>query len=151
MNVHRPSRSCTLAEPLAGLLLCLPLAAQAQFAESVKTYVPHQRNVSQTVRAADFDRDGDLDLLQGNSHIVAGEQMRLLRNDGTGTFADVTQTHLPVGVWHTNGLAIGARFLNRRDQTMVKRWLNLYSNPEGLWSRRYCKPLSLWPGPVNWE
>lgn len=39
----------------------------------------------------DVDRDGDLDLLEGDD----GQPLRLLRNDGTGRFTDVTATHMP--------------------------------------------------------
>ncbi len=94
------------------LLLGLSLAAaaapaQQQFAETVKDYLPLLRDYSRVVRAADFDKDGDLDLLLGNNLIVAGAQNRLMRNDGGGKFTDVTATHLPVGLWHTHSLAIG--------------------------------------------
>jgi hypothetical protein len=40
---------------------------------------------------ADVDRDGDLDVLVD----TASGPDRLLRNNGSGTFTDVTQTHLP--------------------------------------------------------
>jgi len=88
-------------------LLVSPAALAQQFAESVKTYLPLVRDYSRAVRAFDADGDGDQDLLFGTSEIVAGAQNRLLRNDGGGTFTDVTATHLPVGLWHTMGLAAG--------------------------------------------
>jgi hypothetical protein len=96
-----------LAAALASLAFALPLGAQPQFFESVRTHMPLLRDTSRTVRAADFDRDGDRDLLLGNNEIVGGGQNRLLLNDGKGNFTDVTATHLPVGLWHTHGFAIG--------------------------------------------
>jgi hypothetical protein len=92
---------------LLTLVFALPLAAQTQFAESHKTHVPQRRDTSRTVRAADFDGDGDRDLLFGNSDIIGGAQNTLLRNNGAGDFTDVTATHLPAGLWHTSGLAVG--------------------------------------------
>ncbi|MBK8096174.1 MAG: VCBS repeat-containing protein [Planctomycetes bacterium] len=83
-----------------------PLAAQRQFAESVKTYLPPVRDASRSIVAADLDGDGDRDLLVGNNEIVAGAQDRLLRNDGQGTFADVTAAALPPGLWFTNGMDV---------------------------------------------
>jgi hypothetical protein len=52
-----------------------------------------------TVTAADFDADGDMDLFVG-SRVLAREYGRiptshLLRNDGTGRFADVTESVAP--------------------------------------------------------
>jgi hypothetical protein len=49
---------------------------------------------------ADFDNDGDLDLYNGSF-----EQNRLYRNDGTGSFTDVTfAAGLPVRAWPTRAV-----------------------------------------------
>lgn len=50
------------------------------------------------VDLADIDGDGDLDILYGNVQAFvdgALRQNRLLLNDGTGNFTDITTTHLP--------------------------------------------------------
>lgn len=92
---------------LLPLALTTSLLAQAQFAESVKTYVPATRDNSRAVRAVDVDGDGDKDLLVGNGPIITGAQNKLLLNDGSGRFVDATATHLPAGLWNTLGLAVG--------------------------------------------
>jgi RHS repeat-associated protein len=51
----------------------------------------------------DVDGDGALDLVLAN----AAGQNRLLRNDGTGHFTDVTATHLPAQAAVSVGLALG--------------------------------------------
>ena len=93
---------------LSGLVgLAQPLLAQRQFAETVKTYLPFARDSSRSITAADLDGDGDRDLLVGNNEIIAGAQNKLLQNDGHGVFTDVTASHLPSGLWSSDGIAIG--------------------------------------------
>ncbi len=63
------------------------------------------------VDAADIDGDGDLDILFGNVQAFvpdAERQNRLLLNDGTGYFTDITFTHLP----QDNNRCFGISFLD---------------------------------------
>ena len=64
---------------------------------------------SSCVAAGDVDGDGDQDLVIGNigNGFPNGEQNRLWLNDGTGTFTDVTGTHLPVRLDTTMDLELG--------------------------------------------
>ncbi len=48
------------------------------------------------IELADFDGDGDLDLLLGTDWFFGPQPDLLLLNDGSGTFQDVTATHLNV-------------------------------------------------------
>lgn len=59
-----------------------------------------------SVAAADFDRDGDIDLLFGRGLLGQGLQNQLLLNDGNGFFTDVTATHLPGDQLATAGMAV---------------------------------------------
>ena len=65
------------------------------------------------VALADVDGDNDLDIVAGrlyrniNSSYDAGLQNLLLTNNGTGTFTDVTATHMPSDSEPTHALALG--------------------------------------------
>ena len=52
---------------------------------------------------ADYDNDGDLDLVAAN----VGQPSRLYLNNGTGTFTDVTASHMPVDSDNTQSVALG--------------------------------------------
>ncbi|MEM7205605.1 MAG: VCBS repeat-containing protein [Planctomycetota bacterium] len=65
---------------------------------------------------SDFDGDGDLDVVFVNGtanpfypypYGAGTSQNRLLLNDGSGTFADATMTHLPVDDTPSHGVAAG--------------------------------------------
>ncbi len=56
----------------------------------------------------DVDGDGDLDIVCGTNRLFTyTPQDRLLLNDGTGVFRDVTATHLPPGYYATADIAFG--------------------------------------------
>ena len=72
---------------------------RGSFSKATNALPPAMRENGGTVTAADFDADGDIDLFVG-SRVVAREYGRipashLLRNDGTGRFADVTDSVAP--------------------------------------------------------
>jgi len=58
------------------------------------------------VALADVDGDGDLDAFVGNGGLIE-RQNRLLLNVGTGTFVDVTATHVPAFLDATRSIALG--------------------------------------------
>ncbi len=62
-------------------------------------YLPNESASGSRVVAADYDRDGDVDLFVGGRSVPwsygTNPQSMLLRNDGTGHFRDVTATLAP--------------------------------------------------------
>lgn len=83
------------------------LPAQTQFAETNRSYLPIDRSFSFCVAAADFDGDGDQDLLFGNVTTTERPTARLYRNDGFGRFTDLTATKVPKLPVETYGIASG--------------------------------------------
>ena len=73
----------------------LYLNSSGIFEASPEGALPDLRDSSGNVCAADFDRDGDLDLFVGARLIPGsypeGAQSRVLRNDGGGRFVDATE------------------------------------------------------------
>lgn len=61
---------------------------------------------STDIAAADFDGDGDVDLLISNLY-GAGTQNRYYQNDGTGWFVDMTDTNLPAELTNDTGFTEG--------------------------------------------
>ena len=64
-------------------------------------------DITLSVALGDVDGDGDLDLVCGNGWGKRWQRNRLYVNDGTGTFLDVSSTHLPEDRESTRGLALG--------------------------------------------
>ena len=96
--------------------------------------LPDLRDSGSTVAAADFDRDGDLDLFVGG-RVVPGEypitpQSRLLRNTG-GRFADATDEIAP-GLRRT-GLVTGAVWSDADGDGWIDLLVAHEWGPVGLW------------------
>lgn len=70
------------------------------------TRLPTECTRGYSVAAADFDRDGDVDLLFGRGMLGQGLQNHLLLNTGNGFFTNVTATHLPGDQLTTAGMAV---------------------------------------------
>ncbi|MCA8952736.1 MAG: VCBS repeat-containing protein, partial [Planctomycetes bacterium] len=78
------------------------LAAASQVQRIVAIFQPS------SLVLGDVDADGDLDLVVGNAgSSFAGWQNVLLTNDGTGSFSDVTASHLPALDDMTRSVALG--------------------------------------------
>jgi large repetitive protein len=73
------------------------------FTDATASRMPAGNYATRSVALGDFDGDGDLDLVIGSY----GQQNRLYRNDGTGTFTDVTASQMPVDSDRTYALVFG--------------------------------------------
>ncbi|MBK9385616.1 MAG: VCBS repeat-containing protein [Planctomycetes bacterium] len=69
-----------------------PLAAQIRFAESATHLLPQPEQRTADAVAADFDGDGDIDLVRS---LVGARDQLLLKNDGTGVFSTAPHDSLP--------------------------------------------------------
>ncbi|MCA8948633.1 MAG: VCBS repeat-containing protein [Planctomycetes bacterium] len=67
---------------------------RGHFTDETATRLPSDQDATTALLAADFDGDGDVDLLAGNGRL-GGEQPKLYHNDGKGHFEDVTAASLP--------------------------------------------------------
>ncbi len=76
------------------------------FIDAMATRMPVGSHLTTSLALSDVDRDGDLDLVVGNSGRFGG-QSRLYLNSGNGTFTDATASHLPVVFYDTTALALG--------------------------------------------
>ena len=81
------------------------------FVETTAMSLPMDPSGSYAVALGDIDGDGDLDLAigKGGHHTAYSYgipvQNRLFRNDGTGTFTDITTAHLPTVADITSAIA----------------------------------------------
>ena len=100
--------------------------------------LPDLRDSGSAAAAADFDRDGDLDLFVGG-RVVPGEypltpSSRLLVNDGTGRFTDATEGLAP-GLEST-GLVTSAVWTDVDDDGLLDLMVTHEWGPVRLWSNR---------------
>ncbi len=72
------------------------------FVDETASRVPALALRSFCVCAGDVDNDGDLDVVVNDGGTFGGSasQARLLRNDGTGVFTDVTAAQMPVDLYN---------------------------------------------------
>jgi hypothetical protein len=86
------------------------------FTDVSSTNVPLATRSAQDLEVCDLDGDGDPDVIEGDSgavlnpptdHKFAGAQNRILLNDGSGHFTDVTSSVLPSVVDATFSVACG--------------------------------------------
>ena len=80
------------------------------FVDATAANLPVDRNNTADVVLADLDGDGDLDVIFGNagaSYFGIVETNRVLQNDGSGRFIDVTATHYPGDRDETSAVAAG--------------------------------------------
>ncbi len=112
------------------------------FSKAPEGHLPDLRDSGSVVTAADFDRDGDLDLFIGGRSIPGqyprSPNSRLLRNDG-GKFTDVTDK-IPPGLRNA-GLVTSALWTDTNndgwiDLVVTAEWgpVKIFSNNEGLFS-----------------
>ncbi|MEM7199674.1 MAG: VCBS repeat-containing protein [Planctomycetota bacterium] len=89
-----------------GALLGLagPGAAQDQFAEGGKRYLPFDEDPTSSVAAGDLDGDGDADLVLGSFRSMP---TRIYINTGDGSFANETAARMPVNTEYTFAVALG--------------------------------------------
>lgn len=73
------------------------------FGDETFVRLPRASYPTFSVKFADFEGDGDLDIAVGNR----GAQSRIWINNGTGVFADETTTRAPTGVYDTIRIAVG--------------------------------------------
>ncbi|MEZ5988896.1 MAG: FG-GAP-like repeat-containing protein [Planctomycetota bacterium] len=73
--------------------------------------MPVDADYSEDVQAGDLDGDGDLDLVWANlvdpKDQRKGGQVRIYRNDGKGSFSDVTSTWMQVEALHVYDVELG--------------------------------------------
>ncbi len=67
------------------------------FSDETSSRLPSVNDETREVDLGDIDNDGDLDIIFANVDFggSADPQNRLLRNDGTGIFTDITESNLP--------------------------------------------------------
>ncbi len=80
---------------------------KGRFKDVTASALPPLKDQTKAVLLGDVDRDGDLDLLVGNSKSNSySGQNRLYLNDGKGVFKDVTATHLPAASDNTLAMVL---------------------------------------------
>jgi len=73
------------------------------FTDETATRLPLVNEETRKVAAGDIDNDGDIDLFFANVEFIAGKlrQDRILKNNGSGVFTDVTYFAMPIDNEHT--------------------------------------------------
>ncbi|MEM7199228.1 MAG: VCBS repeat-containing protein [Planctomycetota bacterium] len=77
------------------------------FVDVTETQLAVPPAYANAVALGDLDGDGDLDLVTANGELYAVRQNGLYLNDGSGTFTDVTATHLPPDANTSESVALG--------------------------------------------
>jgi hypothetical protein len=94
---------------VAGRTLAYFNDGAGRFTDRSATALPFAYGDASAVVLGDLDLDGDLDLILG--HRTFGStfpgQDQLFRNDGTGSFTEITATHFPADPSSTRALALG--------------------------------------------
>lgn len=107
-------------------------------ARSAPSALPDLRDSSSCVAAADFDRDGDLDLFVGARSIPGryplSPESRLLRNDGGGTFEDAAD-QVAVGL-RQSGMVTGAVWSDADNDGWLDLLVTCEWGPVRIWSNR---------------
>mgnify|MGYP003672070191 CR=1 FL=1 len=87
----------------------LYLNSGGTFSDATATNLPIDTDYTDSVALGDVDGDGDLDLVLAASfdYYYTYGQNRLYLNDGSGSFSDVTASHMPVDSDYTTTVALG--------------------------------------------
>ena len=119
----------------------LYLNEDLQFRKAAPDHLPDHRDSSGPIAAADFDRDGDVDLFVG-SRLIAGAyptapESRLLLNDGTGKFDSSAAATIAPGL-QNSGMVTGALWTDFDDDgwldlLLTQDWggIRVWKNQEG--------------------
>ena len=87
----------------SNMLYMLVNQGNSTFTLDMDNMIPAPSANYHSVDLGDMDDDGDMDIATG----VYGGQSRLFRNEGDGTFTDVTDTHMPLGSYQTWDIEFG--------------------------------------------
>ena len=122
------------------------------FTDVTSTHLPVQNDATPSAAAGDLDGDGDVDLLLGGyvpTYAPPVGQERVLRNDGSGVFTDVTTPWAPPTQATTHALAL-ADFDRDGDLDVLlgtgagdRAWFNLQRQLDAPFVLRAGRPWTL--------